>query len=63
VIIMTPEVVNPRFSYAIAGEVSRRKWIKTKKATRKWLAFNDFSSGGRCAPKRIARAGIWVEAE
>ena len=44
---MTPEVIKPRFSYAIAGDVSRCKEIKTKKASRKWLAFKDFYSGGR----------------
>ncbi len=45
-IIMTPEVVKPRFSYATADAVSRREKMKTKKASRKWLAFKDFYSGG-----------------
>ena len=44
---MTPEVVNLRSSHAIAGSFSRRDRSKTKKASRKRLAFNDFSSGGR----------------
>ena len=44
---MTPEVVKPHYSCAIASELSRRELIRTKKASRKWLAFNDFYSGGR----------------
>ena len=46
-VIMTPEVGKPRFLRATAGDVSRREEMKTKKASHKWLAFNDFSSGGR----------------
>ena len=42
---MTPEVVNPRFSNAIEGGAARRGDVETKKASRKWLAFNDFYRG------------------
>ena len=41
-IIKTPEVVKLRFSRATAGDESCLEEIKTKKASRKWLAFNDF---------------------
>ena len=45
--MVTAKVVEQHFSPAITGGVLRSKPIKTKKASRKWLAFNDFYSGGR----------------
>ena len=47
VLAMTPEVVNPRFSNEIAGCSLCRDRRQMMKASRKWLAFNDFYSGGR----------------
>jgi hypothetical protein len=44
---MTPEVLRLRFSNAIANGFSPRDSIKGKKVSRKWLAFNEFYSGGR----------------
>lgn len=44
---LTPEVVKLHFSNRIAGRPSRRNRLEMQKASRKWLAFNAFSSGGR----------------
>ena len=47
VFVLTPEVAKLRFSNNIEGCADRRDDVETKKASRKWLAFNDFYSGGR----------------
>src|SRR6266511_4514466 len=51
IVWVIPEVVDPRFSRAIAGRLSWSRQTKHMKASHKWLAFNDFHSGGLCRPR------------
>src|SRR5688572_28227247 len=44
---LTPEGVEPRSANNTEGDAARRREGKTKKASRKWLTFNDLYSGGR----------------